>query len=206
MKRFLGRSKKSDTSSSSHDQQQLQQQQQQIPTIIEEADFITPVGTTYSNESHDSITNFKFDSTPDKTSGTYDTQLNLNPSILGIPTSSIDIPQQQQQPHQQQVPIASSSSHTAPSVSSAFQSTIHDASLFSSSKRTYSTNQSSYASGSSSGATKKEFALGGRPLQILSIMEEQQEDRNAEEIINDKLKQLYEDLAFIMSQFNHSLI
>lgn len=85
--------------------------------------------------------------------------------------------------------------------SSTMGSTIQD-SVFSS-RQSYSTNQSSYRSDVS--AKRKMDFTPSQPLQILNILEEN-EYQNLEDLIRDNLKQLSQDLSYVVNQFNNSTI
>lgn len=80
-------------------------------------------------------------------------------------------------------------------------------SIFSRSRKTLSTKQSSYNSQDSKQQTLSSFTL--QPLQILSLQDELgrgDDGKSPSEIASGKLKQVYDDLAYIMNQFNNSSI
>lgn len=89
-------------------------------------------------------------------------------------------------------------------------------SIFSQSKHTFSTKQSSYASSSNQSSKRKQSNSQpssslrdmdyGQPLQILDIAEDINEDTDPKEVILDKLHQIYQDISLILNQFNHSSI
>lgn len=113
----------------------------------------------------------------------HDTNLNLNPSILNT--------------------------NLAPSVMTKDSEYMVN-SMYSDSKKTYSTKQSSYLTqnsqkktGASSAARNLEY---GQPLQILNIAEESSENPDIKGTVVDKLHELYEDVLFIMNQYNNSSI
>lgn len=111
-----------------------------------------------------------------------DPSLNLNPSILN--------------------------SKTSPSVFT--KDSEFSKSVFSHSKHTFSTKQSSYMSNqsnkkSSSAPNFRDYDYG-QPLQILDIAEESKEVTNPQESILDKLHEIYQDISYILNQFNTSSI
>ncbi|CUM67463.1 uncharacterized protein PRCAT00005159001 [Priceomyces carsonii] len=113
-----------------------------------------------------------------------DPSLNLNPSILNG--------------HSNQTMLTKESEYMGKSV-------------FSQSKRTFSTKQSSYLSyrgdGTNSDRMKYRNVDAGQTLQILDIPEDTFEsDKTASEIICDKLHELYEDASFVMNQYKSCLI
>ena len=91
--------------------------------------------------------------------------------------------------------------NTTKVASSTKGSTIQE-SVFSS-RQSYSTKQSSYQSDVSA-KRKLDFAPS-QPLQILNILEEN-EHQNLEDLICDNLKQLSQDLSYVVNQFNNSTI
>ncbi|ODV80290.1 peptidase S64 [Suhomyces tanzawaensis NRRL Y-17324] len=84
-------------------------------------------------------------------------------------------------------------------------------SIFSKSRKTFSTKQSSFGASSDQGG-KKDSSTSftySQPLQILNMPEESTQDAHNKpphESIADKLQQLYDDLAFIIHQFDNSII
>ncbi|KAG2734036.1 hypothetical protein G9P44_003561 [Scheffersomyces stipitis] len=179
MKRFLNRNRKSETS----DRESLTSRN------------LAPTTSNSTTESHDESVNAlqpMFDSShndvgeavPSSFHFNNDMSLNLNPSI------------------------SNTNSKQATSVFTK-DSEYMDKSLFSrgQSRKTYSTKQSSYKSGTSNSSGKKEAFHYSQPLQILNIPEEANEvNRTPYETIADKLCTLYDDLAYIMNQYNNSLI
>lgn len=180
MKRFLSRSSNKTTAGQGDD----------TSASIGSDLPIVPLPSNQSGESHDSIKELgpMFRQQQNKqiadNDDSYDMMhLNLNPTILNL-------------------------NKTVPSIKG---STIQD-SLFSS-RQSYSTNQSSYKTGgtNTSGGSSSNSQFGKRkhdlntsqPLQTLKILEEN-EHQNLEELIRDNLKQLYQDLAYTMSQFYNS--
>lgn len=181
MKRFLSRSSSKATPGQGDDASVT-------PSSMGSDIPIVPLPSNQSGDSHDSIKELgpmfrqqQTKQTPDNDDSYDMMHLNLNPTILD-------------------------SNKIVPSIKG---STIQD-SLFSS-RQSYSTNQSSYrtggtnTSGSGSGqfAKRKHDLNTSQPLQTLKILEEN-EHQNLEELIRDNLKQLYQDLAYTMSQFYNS--
>ncbi|EGW33886.1 uncharacterized protein SPAPADRAFT_134178 [Spathaspora passalidarum NRRL Y-27907] len=86
--------------------------------------------------------------------------------------------------------------------------TMNDYSLFTGTKKSFSTKQSSYmSSGSSSGAPgagKKEFGTALHTLNM--VAEETDETTSASQIVSDGLVTLVEDVSFVVNQFNHGII
>lgn len=120
---------------------------------------------------------------PQKFNFTHDTNLNLNPSILN--------------------------SNLPPSLMTKESENMVN-SMYSGSKKTYSTKQSSYLTQNSQ---KKTGALSGmrnleygQPLQILNIAEESRENTDVKGSLLDKLHELYGDLLFFTNQYNNSSI
>ncbi|KAK6453771.1 peptidase S64 [Scheffersomyces xylosifermentans] len=179
MKRFL-RSRKSDADRDS------------VPPLTNSSNSIPTTSSNSTNGSQNSVNDFQpmFDSGSQpvdpndkvKTAFSFnnDLSLNLNPSI----------------------------SNSKPSSVFTKESEYVDQSVFSQSKKSFSTKQSSYkSSGSASSAQKKGSFNYGQPLQILNIPEENNEElKTPYEVIADKLAQLYDDLSFVMSQYNNSII
>lgn len=114
-----------------------------------------------------------------------DSDLNINPSISNNPPGSQSI-------------LTKDSDNFSNSV-------------FSQSKKTFSTNQSSYKSQdsktkvSNSSKSFNNFDYG-QPLQILDIPEESNEDYNFQELMIEKLHTLYQDISFIINQYDNSSI
>lgn len=114
---------------------------------------------------------------------THDTNLNLNPSILGKSKASSLMTK---------------------------ESEYMGNSMYSTSKKTFSTKQSSYMTqssqkkdGSSSQMRNLEY---GQPLQILSIDEDIREGPDRRKSLEEMVHELYGDLLFVMNQYNNSLI
>lgn len=86
-------------------------------------------------------------------------------------------------------------------------SSVQEKSIFSNSNKTFSTNQSShYSSGSQHklSLNNKNLEYGQR-LQILEAHEELNE-RNPKDLINEKLRQLSDDMSFATYQYNNSAL
>ncbi|EGV66337.1 SPS-sensor serine protease component ssy5 [Yamadazyma tenuis] len=135
------------------------------------------VSTTGSGDSIDEIEMF------DDNTMQNDPNLNLNPSISNTPTTN----------------------RLNPSIFTR-NSSKNDKSIFSSGKRTMSTNQSSHYS-SQSQASKSSLSKAldyGQRLQILEVQEELHQD-NPVEVISERLHQLGEDMSFAMNQYNNSI-
>lgn len=109
-----------------------------------------------------------------------DPNLNLNPSILNTQTDR------------------------SPSVYTKDSDTVNK-SIFSRSKKTISTKQSSYFSnsGQKNKPSQPKNVEYGQRLQILDIQEELNPD-DPQEYINNKLRELYNDLSYVMNQYNNS--
>lgn len=78
-------------------------------------------------------------------------------------------------------------------------------SIFSSGKRTMSTNQSSRYSNQSQSKVGSSAMGYGQRLQILEVQEESHED-NPVESITDQLRQLSQDMSFAINQYNNSIL
>lgn len=140
-----------------------------------------------------------------------DASLNLNPSILNTPNVDIE-----NLPNRQATGSGSGNSSgnflnfkkINPSIFTKDSST-QEKSIFSSSYKTFSTNQSSQFS---SGSQNHKLGFGtnrnleyGQRLQILEAQEELNEN-NPKDSINEKLRQLSDDMSFAMYQYNNSVL
>ncbi|KAL6450039.1 SSY5 SPS-sensor serine protease component SSY5 [Candida maltosa Xu316] len=148
--------------------------------------IIQPIASNQSGESHDSLKDLTPIFNSRQASSTTTTSnmmmnLNLNPTI-------------------------SNATEFSKVAASTKGSTIHD-SLFSSRQSSYSTNPSSYASAGSGGG--KSYFSPSKPLQTLNVVKEtdgDDDEQTWEDRIRENLKQLYQDLAYIMNQYNNSTI
>ncbi|KAK6463434.1 peptidase S64 [Scheffersomyces coipomensis] len=183
MKRFLNRSRKSDAD------------KETAPPPPSSSLSLAPSKSNSTSESHDSVKDLQpmFDSNKSKMDSqnkqdkkeisfnfNNDLSLNLNPSISNTKSASV---------------FTKDSEYV-------------DKSIFSQSRKSFSTKQSSYKStGSGFTSNKKDSFTVGQPLQILDILEENNESsKTPYEIISEKLRQLSDDLGFILNQFNNSMI
>ena len=112
--------------------------------------------------------------------GMYDSSLNLNPSILNAPLESV---------------LQTSQASALKGGNSLF-----------SSKQSFSTKQSSYQN--SAPHSKKSFGDFGQALQTLNIVEGSTASKEKDEgySVVDELRQLSQDLAYIMHQLNNSSV
>ncbi|KAK6203047.1 peptidase S64 [Scheffersomyces amazonensis] len=190
MKRFLNRSRKSETEKDNSGAGS--------GSGTGSLTNLAPARSNSTNESHDSVKDLQpmFDNNNNSGSGSgsarekkaitfnfnNDLSLNLNPSISNTKSSSVFTK----------------------------DSEYIDKSIFSHSRNSYSTKQSSYKSNNSNnnnGGNKKDSSFSfGQALQILDIPEESTESsKTPYELITEKLRHLSEDLGSIMNQYNNSL-
>lgn len=190
MKRFLNRSRKPENKEEGTTDTDGQQFTDLHPVVsatkststLESQDSIHKLQPIFSSQK-EGLSSRRNSGEAPKFSFTNDANLNLNPSIL----NTKDL-------------------HSLMTADSDYRGN----SMYSQSRKTSSTKQSSYmsklsqkGSGTFSGYRGSEY---GQPLQILEIPEESKEDQNIAETIAEKLHELSEDISFSMNQYNSSII
>lgn len=148
-------------------------------SVASESSSIDDLKPIFNEGSSTSAPSFNFKNDPG---------LNLNPSILNSPTAA-SIP----------------NTKISPSVF-----TKNSESVFSQGNQTFSTKQSSYKSNQSNKKTSSSYSYRnydyGQPLQILDVAEESKEVSDPQQSIQDKLHELYQDICYILNQFNASSV
>ncbi|RLV92351.1 SPS-sensor serine protease component SSY5 [Spathaspora sp. JA1] len=88
--------------------------------------------------------------------------------------------------------------------------TMNDYSLFTGTKKSFSTKQSSYMSSGSTGggvgSSKKEFGTTLHTLNMVSEETDETTTTTPSQIVSDGLVTLVEDVSFVVNQFNHGII